>query len=277
MTDNFFDRIEGLFDIGAMGDARIFVPGCGSGGGAVALQLAMSGITNFTLADNDTLEPPNVIRHVCGIRDLGRKKVDALADMLLDRNPAIQVTKRDVDLMQYPDLQREIETATLVIMATDNEPTRHLINDICVKTQTPFVVGKVFTRGIGGEVYSFRPGESGCLACLEKVLERTQFRSGIREIDLVSEEERNKIYGMEIPEIKDSPGLNVDIAFITAFHTRFALDSIASRCATRPKNMPSIEENYIVWGNRPVPPFTKNFQLQRINVRPQEGCMICGN
>ena len=35
------------------------------------------------------------------------------------------------------------------------------------------------------------------------------------------------MYGLEIPEIKDSPGLNVDIAFITAFHTRFVLDAIA--------------------------------------------------
>jgi len=70
-------------------------------------------------------------------------------------------------------------------------------------------------------VFSYRPRESGCLACLESVLERLPYRDGVREIDLVSDEERQKMYGLEIPEIKDSPGLNVDIAFITAFHTRF--------------------------------------------------------
>ena len=33
------------------------------------------------------------------------------------------------------------------------------------------------------------PGKCGCLACLEGVVERTQFRDGVREIDLVSEED----------------------------------------------------------------------------------------
>ena len=44
----------------------------------------------------------------------------------------------------------------------------------------PFVVGRVFTRGIGGEVFAYRPPDGACLACLEAKLERTQFREGIR-------------------------------------------------------------------------------------------------
>ena len=85
------------------------------------------------------------------------------------------------------------------------------------------------------------------------------------------------MYGLEIPEIKDSPGLNVDIAFITAFHTRFVLDAIARTLPERPKFLPPIEKNYLVWGNRPVHPFTKHFELQRIQVHPQQGCLICTN
>ena len=37
MSDQLFARIDGLFDIGAMGQARVVVAGCGSGGGQVAL------------------------------------------------------------------------------------------------------------------------------------------------------------------------------------------------------------------------------------------------
>ena len=80
---------------------------------------------------------------------------------------------------------------------------------------------------------------------------------------------------MEIAEIKDSPGLSVDIAFITSFHARFALDAIARTLPERPKYLSPIEHNYVVWGNRPVQPFTKDFQLQRIALQPQEGCLIC--
>src|SRR5439155_17087490 len=123
---------------------------------------------------------------------------------------------------------------SVVVLAADNDPIRYRLNELCVQNKIPFVIGMVFTRRIGGEVFSYRPGESGCLACLESVLERLPYRDGVREIDLVSDEEREKMYGLEIPEIKDSPGLNVDIAFITAFHTRFVLDAIARTLRDRP-------------------------------------------
>lgn len=273
---NVFTRIEPLFDIGLMANAHVFIAGCGSGGGSVALQLAMSGVRKFTLADNDTLGPENVIRHVCGLRYVGTRKVDALADVLRDRNPSVDVSKLDVDLLLYEGLEAEVARSAVVVAATDNEATRYRVNEICVKTHTPFVVGRVFTRGIGGEVFAYRPQLGGCLACLERQLERSQFRDGIREIDLLPEQEREALYGMEQAEIKDSPGLNVDIAFVTAFHTRFVLDAIAGRLSERPRYLYPIEENYLVWGNRPVHPFTKNFHLQRITVWPQDGCLVCG-
>jgi molybdopterin/thiamine biosynthesis adenylyltransferase len=273
--DRSFARIAHLFDVGAMSDSRVLIAGCGSGGGQVALQLAMSGIRRFSLFDTDVLEPENVIRHVCGRRYLGWKKTDALADVLLDRNPDIEIKKHDVDLMNFDGLEQEVGAASIVVLATDNDATRFRLNELCVKTKTPFVVGKVFTRGIGGEVFSYRPGESGCLACLESVLERAPFRSGVREIDLLPEEEREKLYGLEMAEIKDSPGLNVDISFITSFHTRFALEAIVRGLPERPKYMLPIEENYLVWGNRPTPPFTKHFQIQRLGLHPQTTCLVC--
>lgn len=274
--ERIFLRIASLFDVGMLGEARVLVAGCGSGGGQVALQLAMSGVASFDLYDADALEIENIIRHVCGLRYVGQRKVDALADLLLDRNPSLKITKHDVDLMASPDLAGDIRKSSVVVLATDNEPSRYHINKLCVEAQTPFVVGRVFTRGIGGEVFRYVPGRSGCLACLEGLLERTKYREGIHEVDLASEEEREKIYGMEIPEIKDSPGLNVDIAFIASFHTSFVLDAIGHGLSERPKFMTPIDCDYIVWGNRPVHPFTKPFELQRITIHPQESCLVCG-
>jgi molybdopterin/thiamine biosynthesis adenylyltransferase len=275
-SDPLFARIQKLFDVGSLRDCRVLIAGCGSGGGAVALQLVMSGVCRLTLVDADILEPENVIRHVCGRRYIGQAKVDAVADVLLDRNPAAEIARHNVDLMAWPALSEEVSKHSLVVLATDNEPTRYKLNELCVTHRVPFAVGRVFTRGIGGEVYVYRPDESGCLACLERALERTPYRDGVKEIDLASEEEREKMYGMEIPEIKDSPGLNVDISFITSFHTRYALDALARGLAERPKFLPPIEHNYLVWGNRPIPPFKKHFEIQRILVHPQSECLICG-
>ena len=276
-NSKLFERIAPLFDVGLLGQARVLIAGCGSGGSQVALQLAMAGIANFSLFDSDTLGPENVIRHACGRRYVGERKVDALADLLLDRNPEIMIERHNVDLMASPDLTAHIQQSSVVVLATDNEPTRYRLNEICVMTRTPFVVGRVFTRGIGGEVFAYRPGETGCLACLETALERTQYRDGIREIDLLPEDERENLYGLDVAEVKDSPGLNVDIAFVTCFHTRFVLDAIARTLPESPKYLVPIEKNYLVWGNRPVHPFTKHFELQRIGLHPQQTCLICGN
>ncbi len=272
-----FARIAPLFEVGLLSEAQVLIAGCGSGGSQVALQLVMAGVRKFSLFDRDVLEPENVIRHACGRRYVGHRKVDALADVLQDRNPAVEVDRYETDLMECADLAEHIKNSSVVVLATDNEPTRFRVNQLCMDTKVPFVVGRVFTRGIGGEVFNYRPGESGCLACLEGLLERTQYRDRIREIDLVSDEEREKVYGLEIAEIKDSPGLNVDISFITSFHTRFVLDAIARTLPERPKHLLPIDENYVVWGNRPVHPFNKHFQLQRITLSPQEGCLVCGN
>lgn len=273
--DRTFERIESLFDIALFADVRVLVAGCGSGGASVALQLVMSGIRNFALIDNDILGPENIIRHVCGRRFIGQKKVDAVAEVLLDRNPKANIAKIDADIMAYRNLESEVRKADVVILATDNEPSRYIINELCVRHAVPFVVGRVFTRGIGGEVFAYRPPDGACLACLEAALQRTPFREGIREIDLVSEEEREKVYGMEIAEIKDSPGLTVDITFITSFHTRFVLDAIARRLPERPKFLDPISENYLIWGNRPVHPFNKHFHLQRTELSAQEQCAVC--
>ena len=274
-NDRTYERIKTLFDVQLFSEIKVFVAGCGSGGGNVALQLVMSGIRNFTLMDRDILEPENVIRHVCGRRFIGRKKTDAVAEVLRDRNPSVNITTVDADIMSDPDIAAEVRNSDVVVLATDNEPSRYKINELCVQYEVPFVVGRVFTRGIGGEVFAYRPENGGCLACLESFLQRTPFREGIKEIDLVSEEEREKVYGMEIAEIKDSPGLAVDISFITSFHTRFVLDSIARRLKERPKFLDLMDENYVVWGNRPAHPFKRHFQLQRYELARQDSCAIC--
>ncbi len=273
--DRTFERIESLFDIQLLAPIRVLVAGCGSGGGGVALQLVMSGIRNFTLLDRDILGPENVIRHVCGRSFIGKKKVDALTEILQDSNPNINVKKIEADIMNFSDIEAVICESDVVVLATDNEPSRYKINDICVRNEIPFVVGRVFTRGIGGEVFSYRPGSGGCLACLESFLQRSPFREGIREIDLVSAEEREKIYGMEISEIKDSPGLAVDISFITSFHTRFILDAIVRRLKDKPKYLDLIDKNYLIWGNRPIHPFKKHFEIHRWQLERQDSCTIC--
>lgn len=168
--DRTFERVASLFDVRLLSPVRVLIAGCGSGGGYVALQLVMAGIRNFILLDRDILGPENVIRHVCGRSFIGRSKVDALADVLRDRNPSVNIEKIEADLMNLPNIETLLKESTVIVLATDNEPSRYRVNEICVQNNIPFVVGRVFTRGIGGEVFAYRPQTGGCLACLESFL-----------------------------------------------------------------------------------------------------------
>src|SRR5580692_6567769 len=134
MTDEaqLFARIAPLFDVGVLSDAEVLIAGCGSGGSQVALQLAMAGVSKFALLDNDVLEAENVIRHACGLRYVGKRKVDALAEVLLDRNPAIQIDRYETDIMTCGDLAERVKRSSVVVLATDNEPTRFRLNQLCV-------------------------------------------------------------------------------------------------------------------------------------------------
>ena len=70
-------------------DARVHIIGCGSVGSTVAENLARSGITKFTLWDFDVVEPHNLANQMFRQKDIGKTKVEALQDILLEINPDI--------------------------------------------------------------------------------------------------------------------------------------------------------------------------------------------
>lgn len=70
--------------------SRIHIIGCGSVGSTVAENLARSGITKFALWDFDLVEAHNLANQMFRKKDIGKKKVDALLDILCEINPDIK-------------------------------------------------------------------------------------------------------------------------------------------------------------------------------------------
>lgn len=70
-------------------DARIHIVGCGSVGSTVAENLARCGVTRFTLWDFDTVEQHNIVNQMFRQQDVGKPKVEALRDILMEINPDI--------------------------------------------------------------------------------------------------------------------------------------------------------------------------------------------
>ena len=105
---------------------RIHIIGCGAIGSTVAENLVRFGLTRITLYDFDVVEEKNVANQMFRQIDVGKKKVEALAEMLYDINPEV---KRDLKLadegykgqklsgyvflcVDSIDLRREIATAS---------------------------------------------------------------------------------------------------------------------------------------------------------------------
>lgn len=69
--------------------ARIHIIGCGSVGSTLAENLARCGVTKMTLWDFDKVESHNIVNQMFRQQDIGKLKVEALRDILVDINPDI--------------------------------------------------------------------------------------------------------------------------------------------------------------------------------------------
>ena len=76
----------------ALGSARVIIFGVGGVGSWCAEGLVRSGITHLTLVDSDTVSRSNINRQLMATsRTVGRPKVEALRDRLLDINPNAEI------------------------------------------------------------------------------------------------------------------------------------------------------------------------------------------
>ena len=78
-----------------LGTSRVHIIGCGAVGSTIAENLCRFGVTQMTLWDFDTVEAHNVANQMFRGVDIGKLKVDALAEMLTEINPDI---KKDLKL-----------------------------------------------------------------------------------------------------------------------------------------------------------------------------------
>ncbi|MEE0435045.1 MAG: tRNA threonylcarbamoyladenosine dehydratase [Peptococcaceae bacterium] len=100
--ENFYDRTERLLGSEALSKLRamhIVILGIGGVGSWACEALARTGVGTLTLVDFDMIEPSNVNRQVHALEStVGRRKVDVMAERLLDINSSIVVYTHDEKL-----------------------------------------------------------------------------------------------------------------------------------------------------------------------------------
>ncbi|GAA1778569.1 ThiF family adenylyltransferase [Agromyces lapidis] len=123
--------------------ARVLVIGAGGLGSAVVPALAGTGIGTIGIADADTVELSNLPRQLShGVDDLGRPKVDSLADTVAATDPECRVV-RHRERVTAANLRGILDDYDLVVDGSDNFPTRYLTNDAAHLAGKPLVWGAI--------------------------------------------------------------------------------------------------------------------------------------
>ena len=85
-----FERVRSAYDLPALASTRVVIVGIG-GGAAYAEALTRCGVGEIVLVDPDIVEEQNIATQQTYLTDIGRPKVAALAQRLLQVSPSVQV------------------------------------------------------------------------------------------------------------------------------------------------------------------------------------------
>ncbi|WP_367389630.1 molybdopterin-synthase adenylyltransferase MoeB [Lewinella sp. LCG006] len=124
--------------------ARVLVIGAGGLGSPLLQYLAAAGVGTIGIIDPDRVSSSNLQRQVLyGEKDLGKLKVEAAKERLLDLNPHLSINTypQVFDKNNAMEILSEYE---IIADGTDNFPTRYLVNDACVLAGKPYVYGSIF-------------------------------------------------------------------------------------------------------------------------------------
>ena len=158
-----YERHLQLPEVGEAGQrrlraARVLVVGAGGLGCPVLQYLAAAGVGTLGLADADTVAPSNLPRQILyGAADVGQLKIEVAARELQRRNPLIkyELHPRRVD---RATVRRLLAGYDVVVDASDNFPTRYLLNDACVSLGRPLVSGAIYRFEGQVSVFNYQGG-----------------------------------------------------------------------------------------------------------------------
>ena len=166
-----YSRHISLKEIGVKGqkkllESRVIIIGAGGLGSPAAMYLAAAGVGTIGIADADRVDLSNLQRQIVhSTADIGREKVLSAKETLNAMNPDVNV-KTYHERIAADNILDIIKGYDFVIDATDNFPTKFLINDACVMSEKAFSHAGIIR--FQGQLMTYVPGQSVCYRCVFK-------------------------------------------------------------------------------------------------------------
>lgn len=148
----------------ALAKARVLVVGAGGLGVPVLTYLNAMGVGTLGIVDADLVSQSNLHRQVLYKEAMvGKPKVEMAKAQLLEQNSETVIHTYN-SYLEISNAIEIIQNYDVVVDATDNFPTRYLINDSCVILKKPFVYGAL--HGFEGQVSVFNYKNGPTYRCL---------------------------------------------------------------------------------------------------------------
>ncbi|GAV85884.1 Rhodanese domain-containing protein/ThiF domain-containing protein/MoeZ_MoeB domain-containing protein [Cephalotus follicularis] len=144
--------------------SSILVVGAGGLGSPALLYLAACGVGRLGIVDHDVVELNNMHRQVIHTEAyIGQPKAKSAAAACRSINSTIQISEHQEALCTSNALEI-LSQYDIVVDATDNAPSRYMINDCCVVLGKPLVSGAAL--GVEGQLTVYNYNGGPCYRCL---------------------------------------------------------------------------------------------------------------
>jgi molybdopterin/thiamine biosynthesis adenylyltransferase len=247
VRDEIFSRINGIFETDVFAGKKVFIAGLGSGGSTIAGKLAESGFMNFYFMDHDRFEMGNVPRHEGGVSDVGRYKTKVMAEKIYEKNPyaEVKIWQKKVCPENIELVTGNVKKADIVICATDNRPSKLMLNRISVEEGKPCVFAGVFRRAYGGQILFVRPLVSPCYQCFVMHLPDLD-----KDQEVSNQEQADNLAYTDRP-VPVEPGLSTDIAPVSIMVVKLVIQEMLKGSET---TLASLDDDLVaplfIWLNR---------------------------
>ncbi len=145
-------------------DSRVLLIGAGGLGSPAAYYLAAAGVGTMGIIDADVVDESNLQRQILhNTKRIGQYKAESARETIEALNPDVKVVTY-IERLDETNVERILADYDVVVDGTDNFPTRYLLNDAAIRTNTPVVHGSVFR--FEGQLTIFKPHEGPCYRCL---------------------------------------------------------------------------------------------------------------
>jgi adenylyltransferase/sulfurtransferase len=147
-----------------LADARVLIIGAGGLGCPAAIYLAAAGTGTIGIVEFDKVDLTNIHRQILyTTADIGRPKLEIARERILAANPNVEVESFATRITSQNALEI-MRGFDVVIDASDNFPTRYLVNDAAVMVGIPSVYGSIHRFEGQLSVFGFEGGP--CYRCL---------------------------------------------------------------------------------------------------------------